>query len=216
MTSTTLCRFIARLLTYCPIALICLHLVVQPAHAQVVDTEPPVVGFDTVDEARKGDSQVFTVTATDNQSIQSLAIFYRFGPDSEYQSASMSRIGETDLFSFTIRADAIPDSVDVIEYYLEAKDDSGNRTLQGFSFDPVERALAENTAISDGSARAEKTEPLATSGSLSTSRKIVYGVLGVVVVGALIAAAGSSDDNASPSGPTTELTIVVPPLDVAQ
>lgn len=213
-------RKLACLLAALHILMSCAGLFVPQVHAQTLDTEPPDVGFDAVDEARKGDSQVFTVTATDNQGVQSVVLFYRLGPDATYQATNMTRIGATDLYTLTIPADAIPQSVDLIQYYIEAKDQAGNRTLQGFSFDPAERALVDfgsaiagNTSPQTQTEAEPEKETESVLGSLSTTQKVVYTALGVIVVGALIAAAGSDSEG---SGQTTQVTLTVPALEVGQ
>ena len=214
-------RRLACLLAALQIVVSAASVLTPQAYAQALDTQPPDVGFDTVDEARKGDSQVFTVTATDNKAIQSIVIFYRMGPDADYQRADMSQIGETDLYTLLIPADAIPESTEVIQYYIEARDEAGNRTLQGFSFDPAERALVDSPSSTAGDTlAADSTSPPAQEdtdtvlGSLSTTQKVVYTTLGVIVVGALIAAASGGGGGAG--GETTQLTLVVPALDVDQ
>ena len=192
-----------------------MFLVATPATAQSLDTEPPKVGFDTVDEARKGDSQVFTISATDNQAIASIAMFYRLGEDAAYVRGDMSRIGDTDLFTFTIPASAIPASVSQIDYYIEARDTTGNRALQGFSFQPLTRTLVEGSALADNSPGSTQTESKPLLGSLSTTQKVVLGVVGIAVVGALVAAAssgGGSDDNGGSSDENVPVTITTQPL----
>lgn len=213
-------RKLACLLAALHILMSSVGLCVPQVHAQTLDTEPPDVGFDAVDESRKGDSQVFTVTATDNESIQSVVIFYRLGPDATYQATDMTRIGATDLYTLTIPAESIPQSVELIQYYIEAKDQAGNRTLQGFSFDPAERVLVDfgsTNAVNTSPQTEEQAEPEPRSesvlGSLSTTQKVVYTALGVIVVGALIAAAGSDSEG---SAQTTQVTLTVPALEVGQ
>jgi len=214
MTYLNFRRNVAYLLVAFQIIMSPVSLFISPAYAQALDTEPPTVGFDTVDESRKGDAQVFTVVATDNQSIESIVIFYRTDPEADFQAADMMRIGDTDLYTMTISADAIPESAELIQYYIEAKDQAGNRTLQGFSFDPAQRVLIGSGAVVTDNTPAqaqEKSESL--TGSLSTTQKVVYTALGVIVVGALIAAAGSDSGG---STPTTQVTLTVPALESSQ
>ena len=190
----------------------CLLSVATPATAQSLDTEPPKVGSDTVDEARKGDSQVFTVSATDNQAIDSIAIFYRLGEDAAYVRGNMSRIGDTDLFTFTIPASAIPASVSQIDYYIEARDTTGNRALQGFSFQPITRTLVEGGTLADASSSSTPAESTSLLGSLSTTQKVVLGVVGVAVIGALIGAAGGGSDGGGSSDDNVPVLITSDPL----
>lgn len=216
MKSLYLRRGIAILLASCQIMLSCVVVGLTPAYAQTLDTEPPKVGIDTVTEASRNDSQVFTITATDNQSIAFIHLHYRLSPNANYQKGTMTRVGETDLYSFTIPAASLSSAVDSVQYYIEAKDDAGNRTLQGFSFDPLERTLLDSPATlasSNAQADASSTSLL---GSLSTTQKVVIGVVGLVVVGALVSAAGGSSDDGGTGVPTVPVTIISQPLNASQ
>ena len=197
------------LLTSCQMLLLVAPLISTTANAQALDFEPPLIGADASTEVFRGEPQVFTVTATDNQGVNSLVIYYRLGPDAEYRSGSMQRIGDTDLFSFTIPAQSIPATVNVIQYYIEASDFEGNRTLEGFSFSPVERVLLDKPATVAGSESGQSGESSSLLGSLSTTQKVVFGVLGLVVVGALVAVASDSGGDSVQSDPAVPVTIVV-------
>jgi len=203
-------RGLSRALMACHVIVATMLFALSPTYAQTLDTEPPKVGFDSVDEARKGDAQVFTVSATDNQSVATLVFLYRFGVEDTYERGEMSRIGETDLYSITIPSQDIPSAVDVIEYYIEAKDEAGNRTLQGVSFDPLKRSLVDRPAsLANNKPAAQESTSLL--GSLSTTQKIAVGVVGVLVVGALVSAADSGSDGDS-GGQMVPVTIESDPL----
>ncbi len=213
-------HWVAYSVSLCQVLLSCSVFLSVPVYSQTLDTEPPEVGLDGVGEARKGDSQVFTVSATDDSEISDLTVFFRQGTTGEFESAQMMRIGNTDLFTYTLRAESIAPSTDVIQYYFDARDAAGNRTLQGFSFDPLERTL-----IDGGSIQAESSPPSSSQsdkstsvlGSLSTTQKVVYGAVALVVVGALIAVASSSGGVSggagnNPGDEFTPVTIVSDPL----
>lgn len=171
------------------------------AWAQTQDTDPPRIDFKPVVEGLQGDSQVFSATVTDDQEVASVVLHYRLDSDSVYQNRTMSPIASTGIFSTTLKID---DAVTTIQYYIEATDKAGNRTLQGFAFDPIERQLVERQIPA-----AQLTREVEPEQGMSTGRKILYGVLGLVVVGALASAAGGSD---SGSSPTVPVTITVGPL----
>lgn len=190
----------------------CLVFGLSPTYAQTLDTEPPEVGIDPIEESDRTDNQIFTVTATDNQGIDSLTFFYRLDADSEYASGNMSRIGESDRFTFTVPAQSITSSANSIQYYIEARDNAGNRTLQGFSFDPVERLLVDRPASLASEQAADDTEDTSLLGSLSTTQKVAIGVVGLVVVGALVSSAGGGSESESSSSPMVPVTIVTDPL----
>ena len=197
------------LLTVCQMLLLVAPLISTTAGAQPLDFEPPRIGADASTEVFRDEPQVFTVTATDNAGVDSLVIYYRLGPDAEYLNGRMQRIGDTDLFSFTIPAESIPATVSVIQYYIEASDFEGNRTLEGFSFSPVERVLLDKPATVAGSDSQQSGESSSLLGSLSTTQKVVYGVVGLVIVGALVAVASDSGGDSGSSNPTVPATIFI-------
>ncbi|ASJ72366.1 hypothetical protein [Granulosicoccus antarcticus] len=170
--------------------------------AQTLDTDPPRIDFKPVVEGLKGDSQVFSATVSDDQEVSAVMLHYRLDNESVYQNRTMSPIGSTGIFSTTLKVDK---TVEVIQYYIEATDKAGNRTLQGFAFDPIERKLL------DRQVPAAQTTDVVPEPGMSTGRKILYGVLGLVVVGAIASAAGGSDSGGS-SAPDVPVTITVSPL----
>lgn len=171
--------------------------------AQTLDTDPPRIDFKPVVEGLKGDSQVFSATVSDDREVASVMLHYRLDNESTYQNRTMSPIGSTGIFSTTLKVDS---TVEVIQYYIEAMDEAGNRTLQGFAFDPIERQLL------DRQVPAAQTATTVPEPGMSTGRKILYGVLGLVVVGALASAAGGSGDSGGSSNPDVPVTITVRPL----
>lgn len=185
-----------------------LHVIMQvvlvlprDSWAQELDTDPPVIEFKPVAEGVKGDSQVFTATVTDDRSLESVVLHYRTDGESLYQNREMEALGSTAIFTTTIVTD---ERTDVIQYYIEATDAAGNRTLQGFAFDPVERTLVERAT------EVAEAPPQVVPGGMSTRSKILYGVLGVVVVGALASAAGGGGGGGE--SPQVDVTIEVDPL----
>jgi hypothetical protein len=207
-------RVVAALLTSAKILVPLAYLTSTQIHAQALDTVPPVIGEDTISEARKGDSQVFSVSATDNEGIASIDIYYRTLPEADFITASMTRVGSSDLYSFTVPAATIPETVEVIQYYIVARDDSGNRTLHGFSFSPRERKLLDMPAPIAGSTPVEEEQQSSPNllSSLSTTQKVVYGGLAVIFVGALAAAASDGGGGGNETEATVPVTIVVDPL----
>lgn len=192
------------------IALAGLHIFMQvmlvvPANAwaQDIDSSPPVIDSRAVEMGIKGENQVFTATVTDDKGVVSVILHYRLDAESLYQDRRMEPIGTTGIYSTTVATDS---TVDAIQYYIEAIDAAENRTLQGFAFDPMERQLSERTVPVAQTPAVEAPEP-----GLSTGRKILYGVLGLVVVGALASAGGGGGSSGSTDEPV-DVTIVVEPL----
>ncbi len=175
------------------------------ASAQNVDADPPVIEFEVVPDGIKGDAQVFSATVTDEVGVQSVVFYYRFTAESSYESKPMKVLGDSDLYAVTIDSSDQIENVELIQYYIEAMDSTGNRTLQGFAFDPLERQLS----VPAPAPTATTAEPAPVVG-ISTSRKILYGVLGLVVIGALASAAGGGGGGSSEPG--VDVTVVVDPL----
>jgi len=148
------------------------------ALAQGVDVDPPVIELQAVEEGVRGETQVFTATLTDNNIVSSATLYYRFGSQARYSATPMSVIQGTDIYTASI--DTGETSSGVIQYYLEAKDPSGNRTVQGFAFDPLERVLVDTPTVVATTPPAD-TAP---SSGLSTNKSVIYGVLGLVALGA--------------------------------
>lgn len=183
-------------------------LIVAPglAHAQTTDNEPPVIELELVSEGIKGDTQVFSATVTDNEQIASMTLHYRFSNDAGYNIVPMSIIQGTDIYTASI--DTNSSNSNVIQYYMEAKDAGGNRTVQGFAFDPFERALTDDGIVVSESAAAGAVVPVVAP-KRSLTRKIAYGLVGLLVVGGLISASGGSSGGTSTNTGDVELTIVV-------
>jgi len=174
------------------------------AWAQNLDSEPPVIELEIVNEGIRGETQVFSATVTDNVAVTSVMLNFRYDGEQGYSSVSMSLIPNTSIYTASLENP--PVSANAIEYYVEARDGGDNRTLQGFSFDPLDRALVSADAIT-----ASTDAPQA---PLSTNRKIIYGVLGLLVVGALAAGSSSSSGGSNTGGPGPEVPaqIIVEPF----
>jgi len=175
------------------------------AWAQSIDTEPPVIELEIVGEGVRGETQVFSVTVTDNVDVTSVTFHYRYDGEVEYSSAAMSLIPNTTVYTTSV--DPGPSTANAIEYYVEARDGGDNRTLQGFSFDPLDRSLVS----ADAYTVVTQAEPASTG--IPTNRKIIYGVLGLLVVGALAASSGGGSGGSSGgAGPAVPTQIIVEPF----
>lgn len=180
--------------------------------AQAVDSEPPVIDYQPVEEGIAGDGQVFTASVSDNQGVRSVILHYRLDAVGPYESRDMQLLSGTDIYTTTIETrDAAP-GVSAIQYFIEASDNAGNRTHEGFAFVPNERVLlAQPSVIAEnpGTPASSTSTPAV---GMSTQKKILYGVLGVVAVAALASASSSSSGATSSEEPGVDLTVVVDPL----
>jgi len=173
------------------------------AHAQGVDVDPPVIELQAVEEGVQGETQVFTATITDNNIVSSATLYYRFGTQARYVSTPMSVIQGTNIYTASIETDNT--NTGLIQYYLEGKDPSGNRTVQGFAFDPLERILVDAAAVVSTTPAAD-TAP---ASGLSTNKRVIYGVLGLVALGALAGLAGGGSSGGSSGADEVDVVISV-------
>jgi len=177
-------------------------------HAQGADGEPPTISFERIEEGVLGETQVFSATVADEFSVATVTLHYRFGDEVRYEPLPMEPLAGTDIY--TVAVETTDAEEDVLQYYIEARDEAGNRSIQGFAFDPIERRLVAPVVRQAGMA----PPPPPRADGMSTGRKVLYGVLGVLAVGAVVAAAGGSgggsDDNPSSDDPdNVPLDIIV-------
>ena len=177
------------------------------AHAQSADTEPPVIELELVEEGVRGETQVFSATVTDDNAVSSMTLHYRFANDAAYIAVPMSLIQGTNIYTASI--DTNDSSATAIQYYMEAKDAGGNRTVQGFAFDPFDRVLVDNEIVAADASSASGSVVPVVPPSRSTTRKIAYGLLGLLVIGGLVSASGGSSGGNNAGDGEVELTIVV-------
>jgi len=180
------------------------------AQAQTVDVDPPTIELEAVNEGVRGETQVFSATVEDNNAISSMTLHYRFGNTTDYVSVPMSQIAGTAIYTASV--DTSNATSDLIQYYMEARDSGGNRTVQGFAFDPFERVLIEDRAaiVAESATVVPAAVPVAAQPRVSTQRKILYGLLGVLVVGGLVAASsGGSSGGGGGGDDQVDLTVIV-------
>ena len=214
------------------LALTCLEIASGVALAQQgtsgVDTEPPVIELEALDQAVAGDSQVFTAQVADDVGLRDVRLYHRRAGEVPFASAAMRPVGTSAFHSVTLPTD--PDDLRDIEYYVQARDDGGNRSVAGFAFEPFVRTLsapAPDAALAgvpvtpvpaDRRVDARASRPAPESGpSIGPRVRWWHVALGVVAVGSLAALAGDggSDDGAAPAGdgvpggPTVPLTITL-------
>ena len=193
------------------LALLATLSIASPAFAQDVDRVPPSIAFEPLGEGRRGDTQVFSARVADEDgTIERVTLHFRAAGATDYTSRDMRPLAGTDIYTVTI--DDLDPEATGIEFYLDARDEAGNRSIEGFAFDPLVRRLVGPDvpgATAAAESPPESAPPVAADG-LSTGRKILYGVLGVVAVGAIAAAAGSG--GGSDGEANVPVTIVADPL----
>lgn len=171
-------------------------------HAQsspdAFDSEPPLIEHEVVSDGELGDSQSFMATVVDDEELQSVTLFHRRAGETVYASMTMNRLSAS--ATWVARIATRSNDVRDIEYYIEARDESGNRTLRGFIFNPLVRRINPSNPPADNGPLAKTTTSVDTRVGTSlptrTRSKTVYYVLGVVGVAVIAGLAlGQGDDD---------------------
>lgn len=108
------------------------------------DNIPPIIELEELIQGVADISQVFTVQIVEETELSEATLHYRRAGQQPFISKSMTPLGASGYYSVSIATD--PVDLRPIEYYVEAIDATGNRTVSGFAFDPYERKLTPATA----------------------------------------------------------------------
>lgn len=166
------------------------------------DAVAPVIDLELLEESVADQTQVFSAVVADNRELADVLLYYRRAGQQPYTPVNMKPLGDTGYYSVSLETD--PSDLRTIEYYVQARDSAGNRTVSGYAFDPFERTLTQTTAELAGNSGNSGAAP--TTASEDDGGFSIWGVaLGVLLVGALAAAAGSGGGGTS--GP--QLTVNV-------
>ena len=179
--------------------------------AQSFDVEPPVIEHDVVESAEADVVQSFSATVADDVELNSVRFLYRFEGETRFISVDMSRVASSS--TYTAQVDTEIDDPRAIQYYFEARDGSGNRTLRGYNFSPLIR-LIEVPQL--------PVEPVVEEGPKKFNRRPIYyvvgGVVAVALLGALVSGGGGdggddpmSDPMVDPMGPSDFTLTINPP-----
>ena len=158
-----------------------------------VDVEPPLIEHDVVAEADADIRQTFVATVVDDEELDNVMFFYRFEGENSFSRYEMTPVSFTSTYIAQIPTD--PRSSLGIEYYIQARDTSGNRTVRGYTFSPLLRNIVTATESSPvvTEAAAQDSAVAVSEGASGKSGipKVVYIIGGVLLLG-LIAGAASS------------------------
>ncbi|MBX2881401.1 MAG: hypothetical protein KTR32_15765 [Granulosicoccus sp.] len=148
--------------------------------AQTVDTTPPVIELEELIEGVADLSQVFTVQIAEESTLQDATLYYRRAGEQPYLSAPMEPLGNSGYYSVTIETD--PNDLRAIEYYVQARDEAGNRSVSGYAFEPYVRSLRIADPITQSTEIDSGPEPEPAPPSLLQNRWVQIG-LGILAVG---------------------------------
>jgi hypothetical protein len=192
-------------------------------HAQVVTQELALPGEDVIAPkvvhqlqnrgVNPNGTYFFNADVSDDVAVQSVTLFYRTIGDQQYVSSPMTAT-KPPIYSALLS----PQSVRApgVEYYIQAKDSSGNAVLVGAAFSPLSMAVAP-AAAEDGKSVATSQIGAGTSSTVSDEpeeekksgiNKWWWVAAGVVAVGLIAAAGGGGgggggDDDPAPTGGIT-------------
>ncbi len=161
---------------------------VVDAVAQSLDVEPPIIEHEVVESEIAAERQSFLATVADDDELASVRFLYRFEGETSYTSIDMDRVSYSSTFTVQIPT-GLEDSRS-IEYYIEARDVSGNRTLRGYNFSPLIRFIEVP--------QVEVEPSIAEAATKTVERKPLYFVAGALVLGALVGALANSGRSSGP------------------
>jgi len=177
--------------------------------AQSIDIEPPVIEHDVIESVVGADRQSFLATVADDDELASVRFLYRFESEQSYTSIDMSRVSFSS--TFTVQVPTREDDGRAIEYYIEARDVSGNRTLRGYAFSPLVRQIELPLQTSEPA-------PVEAASATQNKRGIYY-LLGALLIGVVVGAlvqsrsGGSAPRAGCPDGQCEIIITANPPTE---
>lgn len=169
-------------------------------HAQSTDTAPPLIELEELTEGTADRTQVFTAQVTEDDELAGVTLYYRRAGQLPFTPAPMEALGTTGYFSVSIPTDF--DDVRTIEYYVQAQDEAGNRTVSGYAFDPYQRTLTPSLEPIKGTVAAPAD--LAASTSMASvadakspllKRRWFQVTLGILAAGVIASVAQESSED---------------------
>ena len=155
-----------------------------------IDVEPPLIEHDVNDEAEADIRQNFVATVVDDEELDSVLFFYRYAGETSFSRYLMMQVSFSSTYIAQIPTD--PDSYTPIEYYIQARDTSGNRTVRGYVFSPLVRNIVPRVAVADKADAMVGTAGQVPEKVTRELPKAVYIIGGVLLLGLIASAASSS------------------------
>jgi len=172
------------------------------AQSGSIDVEPPLIEHIIVSTVDAASRQSFFATVVDDDELDSVSLYYRFQNDTAYSAVVMNRVSYSSTYIAHVPT-AVTSDRD-IEYYIQARDKAGNRTVRGYAFNPLVRKInALETAPVANTTEVAATEKVANNGKFRT---VLYVVLGVVTLGLIssLSNRGSTSSDPIAGGPCTD------------
>ena len=195
----------------CPLALL-IPLSLQAADLALPPDDvsaPEVQHSPLLEKVANNESQIISATVTDDVAVQSVILFFRPSGIPTFNQRRMNRVGDSDIYSATLRAEELISSG--LEYYIQAKDLAGNKILRGHSFTPLTIDIKHKIADEP---RSSTTERFASTPAPDPQKKSIlknkwFWIAGAVILGAAAGSGGggSGEEEASNTG---SLAVSVP------
>ena len=169
-----------------------------------IDLEPPLIEHEVLAEADAAERQSFVAQVVDDRELASVRLFWRLAGDEVFEPVPMARVSSSSTWIAQVPTE--PGDDRRIEYWIEARDAGGNRTVRGFAFSPlVRRIVPAGRAPAAGPGRpreARSGEPARTGSpeSGSDGRRTLWAVLGTLGVVLLVGLASSGGDGGGGGG----------------
>ena len=198
-----------RIGTGCVSLLLSLSLVLTPfaqVQAQFDDTEAPVLIHRQLDSGIAGELQTFLARVSDDFGISEVTLYYRQGDTGEFTRLDMRPLLDS-IGEYMIAVETDVNDLAGLQYYIEARDESGNQTNRGFEYAPIilplsppAPSIAENETpgpvVQQPDVQVAETEPVSQSDGFAIKpTTILLGVGALLAVGALVAASSSGGDD---------------------
>lgn len=176
------------------IRLLCSLLTLVPMHFSVAadeDTQAPQVQHHLpVDMAEKTGPLAISATVTDSGGVKTVELYYRVKGTETFRVRTMNPVADSALYTAVV--DELELIVPGLEYYIQAVDQAGNTVQHGNPFSPlsvpVRGAVALDSPPPTAAVTAGSKKPAATS-------TWVWVAVGVLVTGAIVAAANKDDES---------------------
>jgi len=177
----------------------------QSSPENTPDIRSPVIELEVIAESTADNAQLFTAKVIEDKLLKDVFLYHRRAGQQPFTPTAMEQAGNSTSYSVSLPTD--PTDLRAIEYYIQARDEGGNRTVEGFAFDPYTRFLTASKQVADTTATptvVTTSEPAASE----AAGKIRWWhiVAGVLVVGA-VASLSSGGDSGGENNPAGEGTV---------
>ena len=168
-----------------------------------LDVEPPLIEHEVLAEAASGARQSFVAQVVDDRELESVRLHWRRAGETGFEALAMTRVSRSSTWIAQVPTE--PEDPRAIEYWIEARDAGGNRTVRGFAFSPLVRRVAvprDTRAGGPGRPRDARAPTPTPSGDGEPGGRnvlwVVLGALGAALVLGVALSGGGGGGTPSP------------------